>query len=81
MKIPVIIALVACVLLADARPAFASEPDKHADPYTASQWCPSEAEIAFIAKKDLLMIQTAIKFYALEFKKAENDPVAFEDVK
>lgn len=59
----------------------AGDPEKHSDPFSTEQWRPSDAELAFLVKKDLLILQAAIQQFAVEFKKPANAPVSFDDIK
>lgn len=76
--------LAACALILSlpASPSLlAGNTEKHTDPFSVDQWRPSEVELAFLVKKDLLILQAAIQQYAAEFKKPENAAVSFDDIK
>ena len=76
--------LLVCCASAFAVPqpsATTNSPAPHSDPYTDSQWVPSDSEIAFVTKNDWRILQAAVQQFAAEAKKPEKDTVNFEDVK
>jgi hypothetical protein len=77
------IALTLCVLSLSVhtKPVLAGDAEKHTDPYSKDQWRPSEEELAVLVKRDLLILQAAVQQYGAEFKKPENAPVSFNDIK
>ena len=59
----------------------ANASDSHSNPFTDSQWVPSDSEIASMTKTEWRILQTAIRCYAIENKKTGSGAVNFDDVK
>jgi hypothetical protein len=82
MKLLLLLLACCASAFAVAQPsAIPNPPAPHTDPYTNSQWVPSDTEIAFITRNDWRILQAAVQQFAAEAKKLESDTVTFEDVK